>query len=65
MADSDDLTEGARFQSQVAAKDLRESGGIRQQVASELSRVQSVLDGMMVDRPRRRIIRPTTPKEVS
>jgi hypothetical protein len=49
----------------IAAKDLRESGDIRQQVASQLSRVQSALDGMLVDRPRRRIIRPTTPKETT
>jgi hypothetical protein len=27
------------------------------------SRVQSSLDGLMVERPRRRIIRPTTPQE--
>ena len=36
---------------------LRDNGALRQQVATQLSRVQSVLDGMMVDRPRRRIIR--------
>jgi hypothetical protein len=49
----------------VAAKDLRENGDIRQQVASQLSQVQSALDGMLVDRPRRRIIRPTTQKETT
>lgn len=36
---------------------LRESGGLRQHVATQLSSLQSVLDGMMVDRPRRNIIR--------
>lgn len=36
---------------------LRESGGLRQHVATQLSSVQSVLDGLMVDRPRRNIIR--------
>ncbi|MBX3421775.1 MAG: hypothetical protein KF752_09505 [Pirellulaceae bacterium] len=36
---------------------LRTSQPLRQQVASELSSVQSVLDGLMVDRPRRRILR--------
>jgi len=41
----------------VAARDLRGNGDLRQQVATELSRVQSALDGMMVDRPRRRILR--------
>lgn len=43
----------------VGAQDLRDSGDLRQRVATELSRVQSSLDGMMVERPRRKIIRPT------
>ena len=47
----------------VGAQDLRDSGDLRQRVASELSVVRSALDGMMVDRPRRRIIRPDVPKE--
>jgi hypothetical protein len=42
----------------VAPKDLRNSGDLRQRVATELSVVRSVLDGMLVDRPRRKIIRP-------
>jgi hypothetical protein len=42
----------------VGAQDLRDSGDIRQRVATELSLVQSSLDGMMVERPRRKIIRP-------
>ena len=41
----------------VAAKDLRSSSDLRQQVATDLSRVQTALDGMLVDRPRRRILR--------
>jgi hypothetical protein len=36
---------------------LRDSDGLRQHVAAQLSRVQAVLDGMLVDRPRRRIVR--------
>ena len=36
---------------------LRQSQPLRQQVASQLAGVQSVLDGLMVDRPRRRILR--------
>jgi hypothetical protein len=36
---------------------LRDSEGLRQQVASQLAGVQAALDGMLVDRPRRRIIR--------
>jgi hypothetical protein len=43
----------------VGAQDLRDSGDLRQRVATDLSRVQSSLDGMMVERPRRKIIRPT------
>jgi len=43
----------------VAARDLRGDSGLRQQVATDLSKVQAALDGMMVDRPRRRILRPT------
>lgn len=46
----------------VVAQDLRQSGDLRQRVASQLSSVQSALDGMMVERPRRKIIRPTTTK---
>ena len=41
----------------VKPQELRDNGGLRQQVASQLSGVQSVLDGLLVDRPRRRIIR--------
>ncbi|REJ88278.1 MAG: hypothetical protein DWQ35_20070 [Planctomycetota bacterium] len=44
----------------VEPQQLREAGEFRQQIASQLSGVQSVLDGLLVDRPRRRIIR--TPK---
>ena len=36
---------------------LRTSEDLRQHVASQLSSVQAALDGMLVDRPRRRIIR--------
>ena len=36
---------------------LRDNAGLRQHVATEMSRVQSVLDGMLVDRPRRNILR--------
>ena len=40
---------------------LRTSDGLRQHVASQLSGVQSVLDGLMVDRPRRAILRSRRP----
>jgi hypothetical protein len=41
----------------VAAQDLRDSEAMRSQVATQLSRVQASLDAMLVDRPRRRILR--------
>jgi len=44
----------------VAAKDLRGSQDLRQQVAIDLSGVQSALEGMLVNRPRRRILRKET-----
>lgn len=36
---------------------LRDDRGLRQQIATQLSSVQSVLDGLLVDRPRRNILR--------
>ncbi len=41
----------------VRPRALRKSGELRQHVATQLSGVQSVLDGLMVDRPRRNILR--------
>ncbi len=41
----------------VEPQALRDNRGLRQHVATELSRVQSVLDGLLVDRPRRNILR--------
>jgi hypothetical protein len=41
----------------VDAQDLRDNDTLRIQVAAQLSRVQSSLDAMLVDRPRRRILR--------
>jgi len=41
----------------VDPQDLRDNAGLRQHVATEMSRVQSVLDGLLVDRPRRNILR--------
>lgn len=43
----------------VNPQQLRENGNLRQQVATQLAGVQATLDGMLVDRPRRRIIRPS------
>ncbi|MBL8797390.1 MAG: hypothetical protein JNM56_26040 [Planctomycetia bacterium] len=41
----------------VAPQDLRDNTGLRQHVATQLAAVQATLDGMLVDQPRRRIIR--------
>jgi hypothetical protein len=41
----------------VEPNDLRVNDRLRQQIATQLSRVQSSLDGMLVDQPRRRILR--------
>ena len=41
----------------VEPQALRDNQGLRQHVATEMSRVQSVLDGLLVDRPRRAILR--------
>lgn len=41
----------------VAPQDLRDREDLRQHVATQLAGVQSVLDGLLVDWPRRRILR--------
>src|SRR5205814_5770400 len=54
----DRLVEQAqRVVSGVAPQELRDNNVLRQHVATQLAGVQSVLDGMMVDRPRRSIVR--------
>ena len=57
-AQLDDLVEQAqRVVQGVEPQQLRDRADLRQHVATQLSQIQSALDGMMVDRPRRRIIR--------
>ena len=41
----------------VQPQELRDNAGLRQYVAAQLASVQSTIDGMLVDQPRRRIIR--------
>ena len=54
----DDLvTQAQRAVRGVAAQDLRDSQSIRQEVATQLASVQTTLDAMLIDRPRRRILR--------
>ncbi len=43
----------------VAPQSLRENESLRQRITSQLAAVQSSLDGLMVDRPRRNILRRT------
>jgi hypothetical protein len=57
--DLDGLVEQAqRILRGVEPQQLRDNSSRRQQVASQLAGVQATLDGLMVDRPRRSIIRP-------
>ena len=49
--------QATRIVSGIPAEDLRKSESLRQHVATQLAGVQSVLDGMLIDRPRRRLIR--------
>jgi hypothetical protein len=51
------VAEAQRAVRGVGARDLRESDGLRLEVAAQLGRVRASLDAMLVDRPRRRIIR--------
>src|SRR5205809_6238286 len=41
----------------VAPQDLRDDAGLRRHVAAEIAVVQSQLEGMTVERPRRRVVR--------
>jgi hypothetical protein len=51
------VTQAQRAVRFVGAQDLRDSEALRGQVATQLSGVQASLDAMLVDRPRRRILR--------
>ena len=51
------VAQAQRVVRNVGAQDLRDSESLRGQVATQLSRVQASLDAMLVDRPRRRILR--------
>ena len=61
-AELDRLVEVAQKAVQgISPEDVRTSDQLRQQVASQLAGVQSTLDGLLVDEPRRRILRPLPP----
>jgi hypothetical protein len=51
------VAEAQRAVRGIGAQDLRDGGGLRQSVATQLSRVQTSLDAMLIERPRRRILR--------
>jgi len=57
-AELDRLVEQAqRLVGGVAPQDLRDDGGLRQRVAAQMAQVQSRLEAMTVEQPRRRIVR--------
>ena len=51
------VAQAQRIVSGVAPQDLRDSSSLRQNVAHNLSRVGAELEGMLVSRPRRKIVR--------
>jgi hypothetical protein len=51
------IAEAQQIVQGVEAQTLRDNDSLRQHVATQLSRVQATVDGLLVDRPRRRIIR--------
>ncbi len=62
-ADLDALvTQTQRIVQGIAPQQLRESAPLRQTIATQMATVQATLDGLLVDRPRRSILRPTQPE---
>jgi len=54
----DELVERARRVTHgIEPQQLRENGSLRQKISKQLASVQSSLDGLLVDRPRRNILR--------
>jgi molybdopterin converting factor small subunit len=51
------VAQAQRIVQGVEPQQLRDNTSLRQQVATQLAGVQSVLDGLLVDRPRRAILR--------
>jgi hypothetical protein len=49
----------------IEPQQLRDNTSMRQQVATQLAGVQATLDGMLVDRPRRRILRSAASPEAA
>lgn len=62
-ADLDALvTQTQRIVQGIAPQQLRESAPLRQTIATQMATVQATLDGLLVDRPRRSILRPVSPE---
>jgi hypothetical protein len=62
-AQLDDLvSQTQRIVQGVEPQQLRDSDPLRQRVSRQMATVQATLDGMLVDRPRRSIIRPSRPE---
>jgi hypothetical protein len=55
------VAEAQRVVQGVEPQDLRDRDGLRHAVASQMSRVQAELNQLIVDRPRRRILRQAAP----
>ena len=51
------VADAQRFLGGVEPQQLRDDATRRQQIATQLAGVQSVVDGLLVDRPRRAILR--------
>ena len=65
-ADLDSLVEQAqRILTGVEPQQLRDNATRRQQIVSQLAGVQASVDGMLVDRPRRSIVRPASQREIT
>jgi hypothetical protein len=56
------VSQAQRIVRGVEPQQLRDNQNLRQRVTSQLAGVQSVLDGLLVDRPRRNILRPQRPE---
>lgn len=57
------VTQTQRIIQGVRPQQLRENNSLRQQIGRQMANVQASLDGLLVDRPRRSIIRPNRLEE--
>jgi hypothetical protein len=56
------VAEAQRVVRGVGPQELRDNAELRQRVATQMAQVQNSLDSLLVDRPRRRLLR-TMPEE--